>query len=310
MKKINPSEEELIPIELMLAGKRKRKKIGAFEIVNIIILTLFSLACLYPFVNILLTSFSTEVDYYQSTLLVIPKHFTFEAYRYIFLEGGMLRAFFVSVIVSVFGVIYSMLLTSLGAYALTKRDMPGRKIFFTFILITMFFGGGVIPFFLVIKDLGLYNNLLGLVIPFGINTFNMILLRNFFASVPNEVVESAKLDGASEFAILFKIIIPLSLAGIATISLFYFVGYWNDWYWPMLLLKDEELYTLSLKLRNILSNMQAADYYSSIGVDSEKLYANGQNAASIIVSMVPIICVYPFVQKYFVKGVMLGSVKT
>lgn len=310
MKKINPSEEELIPIELVLASKRKRKKIGAFEIVNIILLTLFSLACLYPFVNILLTSFSTEVDYYQSTLLVIPRHFTFEAYRYIFLEGGMLKAFFVSVIVAVGGVIYSMLLTSLGAYALTKREMPGRKIFFTFILITMFFGGGVIPFFLVIKDLGLYNNLLGLIIPFGINTFNMILLRNFFASVPNEVVESAKLDGASEFAILFKIIIPLSLAGIATISLFYFVGYWNDWYWPMLLLKDEELYTLSLKLRNILSNMQAADYYSSIGVDSEKLYANGQNAASIIVSMVPIICVYPFVQKYFVKGVMLGSVKT
>lgn len=310
MKKNNLPEEELIPIELVLANKHKKKKLDAFEIINIILLTLFSLACLYPFVNILLTSFSTEVDYYQSTLLVIPKHFTFEAYRYIFLEGGMLRAFFVSVIVAIVGVLYSMLLTSLGAYALTKRDMPGRKIFFTFILITMFFGGGVIPFFLVIKDLGLYNNILGLIIPFGINTFNMILLRNFFASVPNEVVESAKLDGASEFSILFKIIIPLSLAGIATISLFYFVGYWNDWYWPMLLLKDEELYTLSLKLRNILSNMQAADYYSSIGVDSEKLYSNGQNAASIIVSMVPIICVYPFVQKYFVKGVMLGSVKT
>lgn len=310
MKKNNPFEEDLIPVELALANKHKKKKISAFEVINIVILTLFSLACLYPFINILLTSFSTEVDYYQSTLLVIPKHFTFEAYRYIFLEGGMLRAFFVSVIVAVAGVIYSMLLTSLGAYALTKRDMPGRKIFFTFILITMFFGGGVIPFFLVIKDLGLYNNLLGLIIPFGINTFNMILLRNFFASVPNEVIESAKLDGASEFAILFKIIIPLSLAGIATIALFYFVGYWNEWYWPMLLLKDEELYTLSLKLRNILSNMQAADYYSSIGVDSEKLYSNGQNAASIIVSMVPIICVYPFVQKYFVKGVMLGSVKT
>lgn len=309
MKNLDPSNEENFALELAMS-KRKKKKIDAFEIINIVVLTLFSLACLYPFVNILLTSFSTEVDYYASTLLVIPRHFTFEAYRYIFLEGGMLRAFLNSVLVAVLGVVYSMLMTSLGAYALTKRDMPGRKILFTFILITMFFGGGVIPFFLVIKDLGLYNSLLGLIIPFGINTFNMILLRNFFASVPNEVIESAKLDGANEFSILFKIIIPLSLAGIATIALFYFVSYWNDWYWPMLLLQDEELYTLSLKLRNILSNLQAADYFSSIGVDSEKLYANGQNAASIIVSMVPILCVYPFVQKYFVKGVMLGSVKT
>lgn len=309
MKNLNCQKDKIGSIELALS-KRKKKKIDAFEVINIILLAVFALACLYPFVNILLTSFSTEVDYYASTLLVIPRHFTFEAYRYIFLEGGMLRAFFVSVFVAVFGVVYSMLLTSLGAYALTKSEMPGRKIFFTFILITMFFGGGVIPFFLVIKDLGLYNSILGLIIPFGINSFNMILLRNFFASVPNEVVESAKLDGASEFTILFKMIIPLSLAGIATIALFYFVGYWNEWYWPMLLLQDEELYTLSLKLRNILSNMQAADYYSSIGVDSEKLYANGQNAASIIVSMLPIICIYPFVQKFFVKGVMLGSVKS
>lgn len=309
MNNLSCQKEEIVSVELSLS-KRKKKKIDAFEVINLILLALFALACLYPFVNILLTSFSTEVDYYASTLLVIPRHFTFEAYRYIFLEGGMLRAFFVSVFVAVFGVAYSMLLTSLGAYALTKNDMPGRKIFFTFILITMFFGGGVIPFFLVIKDLGLYNSILGLIIPFGINSFNMILLRNFFASVPNEVVESAKLDGAGEFTILFKMIIPLSLAGIATIALFYFVGYWNEWYWPMLLLQDEELYTLSLKLRNILSNMQAADYYSSIGVDSEKLYANGQNAASIIVSMLPIICIYPFVQKFFVKGVMLGSVKS
>lgn len=311
MKNSDYSEEELVSPQLFpVKAKNKKRKIGVFDVVNMALLLLFSLACLYPFVNILLTSFSTEVDYYASTFLVIPMHFTFEAYKYIFLEGGMLQAFFVSVLVSVCGVAYSMLLTSLGAYALTKRNLPGKKILFTFILITMFFGGGVIPFFLVIKDLGLYNSLLGLIIPFGINSFNMIVLRNFFAAVPNEVLESAKLDGASEFTILFKMVMPLSLAGIATIALFYFVGYWNEWYWPMLLLKDEEKFTLSLKLRNILSEMQAADYYTSIGVDSEKLYSNGQDAASIIVSILPILCIYPFVQKFFVKGVMLGSVKT
>ena len=289
---------------------RKQRKVGAFDIINIAILSLFALACLYPFVNILFTSFSTEVDYYASTLLVIPRHFTFEAYRYIFLEGGILRSFFNSVFVAVLGVTYCMLFTSFGAYSLTKRNLPGRKILFTFILITMFFGGGVIPFFLVLKDLNLYNNLLGLIIPFGINSYNMIVLRNFYSNVPEEVIESAKLDGANDFVVLFRLVMPLSLAGIATIALFYFVSKWNEWYWPMLLLKEEELFTLSLELRNILSDLQAADYFNSIGVDSSKLYAKGQDSASIVVAILPILCVYPFVQKYFVKGVMLGSVKS
>ena len=289
---------------------RKVRRTGTFDVVNMALLGIFALLCLYPFVNILLMSFSTEVDYYQSTFLVLPRHFTLEAYRYIFLEGGMLHAFVISVGISAGGVIYSMILTSLGAYALSKRELPGKNILFTYILITMFFGGGVIPFFLILKDLGLYNRLLGLVIPFGIDTFNMILLRNFYANVPGEVVESAKLDGANDFIILFRLIMPLSLAGMATIMLFYFVGKWNEWYWPMLLLKDEELYPLSLKLRNILSDMQSAGYYTAIGVDSEKLYSHGQDSASIIVSILPILCIYPFVQKYFVKGVMLGAVKS
>ncbi len=289
---------------------RKVRRTGTFDVVNMALLGIFALLCLYPFVNILLMSFSTEVDYYQSTFLVLPRHFTFEAYRYIFLEGGILHSFFISAGISAGGVIYSMILTSFGAYALSKRELPGKNILFTYILITMFFGGGVIPFFLILKDLGLYNRLLGLVIPFGIDTFNMILLRNFYANVPGEVVESAKLDGANDFIILFRLIMPLSLAGMATIMLFYFVGKWNEWYWPMLLLKDEELYPLSLKLRNILSDLQPADYYTSIGVDSEKLYSHGQDSASIIVSILPILCIYPFVQKYFVKGVMLGAVKS
>ena len=203
-----------------------------------------------------------------------------------------------------------MILTSFGAYALTKRDLPGKNILFTFILITMFFGGGVIPLFLVIKDLQLYNSLLGLIIPFGIDCFNMIVLRNFYANVPKEVIESSQLDGANDFIVLFKLIMPLSLAGIATIALFYFIGKWNEWYWAMLLLQDEDLFTLSLQLRNILSDLQSLDYYSSVGGNSALLYAKGQDAATIIVSIFPILCIYPFVQKYFVKGIMLGSVKS
>lgn len=294
----------------MKKNKSKRNKNSAFDIVIIVILALFSICCLYPFINILLTSFSTEADYLNSNILVIPRHFNIESYRYIFLEGGMLKSFGISGLVSICGVIYSMLLTSLGAYVLSKKRLPGQKIFFTMILITMFFGGGIIPFFFVLKSLKLYNSLLGLFIPFGISSYNMIVLRNFFVSVPDEVIESAKLDGASDFTILTRIVVPLSKAGFATIMLFYFVGFYNDWYWPMILIQNEDLYPLSLKLRNILSNAQATDYYKQINVDSGLLYSKGQDSASIIVSLIPILVIYPFVQKYFVKGVMLGSVKS
>ena len=259
----------------MKKNKSKRNKNTAFDIVIIVILALFSICCLYPFINILLTSFSTEADYLNSNILVIPRHFNIESYRYIFLEGGMLKSFGISGLVSICGVIYSMLLTSLGAYVLSKKRLPGQKIFFTMILITMFFGGGIIPFFFVLKSLKLYNSLLGLFIPFGISSYNMIVLRNFFVSVPDEVIESAKLDGASDFTILTRIVVPLSKAGFATIMLFYFVGFYNDWYWPMILIQNEDLYPLSLKLRNILSNAQAADYYKQINVDSGLLYSKG-----------------------------------
>lgn len=296
-------------MEKVMKKIKKKSKIEALDIVILVFILLFAGACLFPFINILFTSFSTEVDYYNATIMVIPEHFTLEAYRYIFLEGGMLRSFFISLFVTVVGGLYNMVLTTIGAYALSKSDLPGRKILFTMILITMFFGGGIIPLFLVIKDLGMYNKFAGIIIPFGINTFNMILLRNFFADIPKELIETAQLDGANELTILTKVILPSSLAGLATIALFYFVERFNDWYMPMLLLQNEEMFPLSLKLRYILSDMQSADYYTSIGVDSTKLYSKGQDAASVIISIIPILCVYPFVQKHFVKGVMLGSVK-
>ena len=282
----------------------------AFDYVNGIVLTLLALITLYPFLQTLLTSFASYKDVAEADFLVVPWHFTFDAYRYIFAAKVITKPFLISAAVTIFGTLFQLLMTTIGAYVLSSRTLPFRKVLMTGIIFTMFFGGGVIPFFLILKGLGMYNSLWGLFIPFGINTFNMILLRNFFANIPEELVESSKLDGANDFVVLFRIVMPLSLAGIATIALFYFVERWNDWYWPMLLLKDEELYPLSLKLRNILSDLQSADYYTSIGVDTSQLYSKGQDAASIVVSILPILCVYPFVQKYFVKGVMLGSVKS
>lgn len=289
---------------------RKKKKVKAFDIVLIILLSLFAFVCLYPFLDQLLISFATKQDFYGATLITLPKHFTFDSYKFILYQDRIGYAFLVSLLVTVVGVVYSMTLTVLGAYVLAKEGLPGRKIFFVFVLITMFFGGGLVPFYLTIKEIGLMNNILSVIIPFGINSFNMIILRNFFSQVPKEMIESCKLDGAGEFTILFKFVIPLSKAGIATIALFYMVERWNDWYWPMLFLQDSPDWApLALELRNVLSSSQSTGIGGGGSIDPGVLFEEGKQAAMIVISMIPILCVYPFVQKYFVKGVMIGSVK-
>ena len=245
--------------------------------------------------------------------MVIPKHFNFEAYKIIFNQGRVGIAFLISLFVTIVGTLYSMILTSLGAYAFTKKEVPGLRGIFTFIIITMFFSGGLIPFYFTVRDVVGLNNLASLIIPFGINTFNMIVLRNFFNQVPKELIESCYLDGASDFRVLWQFVVPLSKAGIATVSLFYIVAKWDDWYWPSILLtRRDDLYPLALELRNVLNNSQSEGYGGDGGiqVDPTLLFAQGQNAAMIVVSILPILCIYPWLQKYFVKGVMIGSVKS
>lgn len=287
----------------------KRSKLNGmrvFDYVNYIILCLFSLLCLFPVIYVLLLSFSSRQDYMQATLFVLPKNFNLENYKAILLQGRIGNAFGISVFITVVGVLYSMTLTSLGAYAFTKRQVPGMRFFFTLAIITMFFGGGLVPFYLTIRDTVGLNNLASLIIPFGINTFNMILLRNFFGQIPQEIIESCKLDGAGEFTILFRIMLPLSTAGIATVSLFYLVAKWDEWYWASLLLRDNKLYPLALELR---LGLNAESETTGGGWDLTIVFQQGINAAMIVISLLPIMLIYPFLQKYFVKGVMIGAVK-
>lgn len=290
---------------------KKRKKIHIFDVFNYIFLALLCLICMFPVVYEILLSFSSKQDYLNSNVMVIPLHFNIEAYKYIFGQGRVLRALGVSVLTTVVGTAYSLILTFFGAYAFTKKNVPGLKIFFTIMIITMFFGGGIIPFYLTVKSIVGINNLASLIIPFGINAFNLIIMRNFFSQIPNEVIESAKLDGASEFRILFQIVIPLSKSGIATVLLWYVVGYWDAWYWPSFFLtKRTDLYPLALELRNLLQGLDGSNPVSpETGLDGTQLFGQGQNAATIVISILPILIFYPFIQKYFVKGVMLGSVK-
>ena len=265
--------------------------------------------CLFPVVYEVLLSFASRADYLHFKIIVFPAHFNLEAYKSIFFQGQVGRSFLISVGLTVGGTLYSMILTSLGAYIFTRKQVPGMKILFTFVIFTMFFGGGLIPFYFVCKDIFGTDNLWVLVLPFGINTFNMIVLRNFFSQVPESIIESCRLDGASEFTILLLFVIPLSKAGLATVILFYVVGKWDDWYWPMIFLtKNTHLSPLALELRNVLT--MGVDRPIEDGeIDWTQIFSEGRNAAMICISLLPILCIYPFLQKYFTKGVMIGGVK-
>lgn len=290
---------------------KKKKKISFFDIFNHIFLIVLALICVFPVLYEILLSVSSKADFLNADLLVIPKHFNIESYKYIFGQGRVLRAFGISVLITVLGSLYSMILSCFGAYAFTRKNVPGMKMLFTLVIFTMFFGGGIIPFYLTVKNtLGL-NNLICLILPFGINAFNMIIMRNFFSQVPYELIEAAKLDGAGEFKILFKVVIPCSKPGLITILLWYILSYWDAWYWPSFFLsKRTDLYPLALELRNLLQGMSGTNPIDpSVGLEGALLFAQGQEAATIMVSITPILILYPFLQKYFVKGQMLGGVK-
>lgn len=289
--------------------KKKKKRVSVWTVLIYAFIVLFTLACLFPIVYEVLLSFASKEDYLQSDFLIFPVHFNFENYKIILLQDRIPIAFLISVFLTVVNLVYSMAIDILAAYVLAQRDLPGRKIFFTFLLIPMFFSGGLVPFYLTLRSLNFTNNLLGLILPFGVGGFNVILLRNFFAQVPNDIIESAKLEGVSDFRVLWQFILPLSKAGIATISLFILVGKWNDWYWPMILLTEDSLFPLALELRNVL-NSTRADLIPDGSVDMNVIFAEGRNAAMIIVALLPIMAIYPFLQKNFVKGIMIGAIKS
>lgn len=290
---------------------KNKKKMNVFDYINYIFFILLAAICIFPVLYVVLLSFASRADYLNSYIMVFPSHFNVESYKSILFQGRIGIAFLISLGITVCGTLYSMILTSFGAYAFTRKQVPGLRLIFTLIIFTMFFGGGLIPFYFVCKQLLGEENIFLLVLPFGINTFNMIVLRNFFSQVPESIVESCKLDGAGEFTVLFRFIIPLSKAGLATVLLFYAVAKWDDWYWPMIFLtKNTKLFPLALELRNVLTLSQSEGYETGGNIDWTQIFAEGRNAAMICLSLLPIMCIYPFLQKYFTKGVMIGGVKS
>jgi len=272
-----------------------------FDFVNILFLSLFALAAVLPFIYVISSSFSV-------TSGLIPEKFTLEAYQYIFSAKTFYRSLLVSVYVTVIGTMIQLILTSLMAYGLSYRHVPGRSILLLMVVFTMLFSGGMIPTYFVVRSTGLLNTLWSLMIPNAISAFNLIILKNFFQSIPDELKESAKIDGAHELVVLFRIVMPLSLPAMAAFGLFYAVGLWNQYFNAIMYITDQTKYPVQVVLRQVIILA-----YGNIGdsTDTEDVPYYGQSIrmAVIVVATIPIMLVYPFLQKHFAKGVLLGSVK-
>lgn len=286
------------------------KRFKLFPIVNFVFLTLLAVVTVFPFYYVLVLSFSNLQDYLSNSIILFPKSFNFDAYVYVFSRSLLRKGLVNTLLITFFGVLYNMFLTVPMAYALSKR-FPGRNLVLNFVIVTMFFGGGLIPFYLTVSNtLKLSNSLLAVILPYGINSFFMIIMKNYFATLPKELEESARMDGAREMTILWRIILPLSLPILATFTLFYAVDRWNEWFNAMLFMRDESLYTLQLVLRDIVITMTDTQSQQLHDVARRQVFNGAVKAATIVIATVPIMLVYPFVQKYFAQGMLVGAIKS
>ena len=273
-----------------------------------------ALLCLYPLYLVLINSFSDPFAVARGEVVLLPKGFSFDAYIQAFKNGDIMRGYANSLFYLVVGVMINMVLTIPAAYALSKQHMKGRNAIMMMIVFTMYFSGGLIPHYLMVRGLGLINTRAIVLLEGAVVTTNLIIARTFFASsVPKALEEAAEIDGCSGIQVFFKIVLPLSKAIMAVITLYYMVGHWNSYFTEMMYLRDREKYPIQLILRSILS-MSRVDPKDMQGIDGEQLSqmigaADVLKYGLIVISTVPILCVYPFIQKYFEKGVMVGSVK-
>lgn len=273
--------------------------------------------CFYPILHILFASVSDLGSLVaHKGILLRPLGFTLDGYKLVFKDNSLINGYKNTIIYVGLGTLVNMIMTILGAYVLSRRDLYFKNFIMILITITMFFGGGLIPWFLLMKDIGLYNNLWAMILPSALSTWNIIILRTSFQAIPQELEEAATIDGASQAHILTKVILPLSKATLAVIFLYYLVGNWNSWFNAMVLLKDRELFPLQLLMKEILvANDATATSIGSAGgvvidsAQSQTAFRELVKYCAIVVSTLPILVVYPFLQKYFVKGVYVGSIK-
>ena len=291
-----------------LVYKKKKKKFKVFPIVNAILFIIIACAIMIPIYKVIITS----IDAYSSyDFRWLPQKFSWGGYRAIVTRANLYHPFLISVITTVIGTFVGLLVVTLGGYVLIQWEMPGRNFFAYMLLFTMIFDGGMIPKFLVIKQLGLINTLWSVILPMAINVYNLVLMRNFFEGIPESLFEAAQIDGASQFQIFFKIVLPLGKPILIAMGLLSGLGYWNDWTNGLYYIRDTKLYGIQNLLNKMISDLTALTQNASGAstVAIADIPSASVRMAIAFVAMLPILCLYPFLQRYFTKGIALGAVK-
>lgn len=282
----------------------------AFDVIVTAALCALVILTVYPLLYVTFASFSDSSALIAHTgFLYKPLGFSLDAYKSVFANPGIIKGYGNTLFILVAGVSINLLLTAIAAYVMSRRNVMWNGMFTFLIIFTMFFNGGLIPLYLIVKGVGLMNTLWATIIPFSINTFNLIIMRTSFQAIPESLEESAKIDGANHLTILFRIVLPLSMPVVAVMILYYAVEKWNAWFYASIFLKDRNLFPLQLVLREILIANSTDSMTSGASTADQFKIGETIKYATIMVATVPILCVYPFVQKYFVKGVMIGAVK-
>ncbi len=281
-----------------------------FDAVNVLLLAVIVVVTVYPILYVIFASFSNgDRLLAHSGLLWKPLGFTAAGYKMVFKDPMIVRGYLNTIFVVVVGSFVSMAITVLASYFLARKEVVGQKAIMIYIIITMFFSGGMIPFYFTVRSLGLYNSIWALVFPSAVNTFNLIVMKTNFQGVPDGLIEAAVLDGADHFIILASVVLPLVKPILAVISLYYIVGRWNEWFYAMMFLQDRVKYPLQLVLRGILIANDTNAMSAGTGFGDQEAVSESIKYGVIVIATVPILCIYPFLQKYFVKGTMVGAVK-
>ncbi len=274
-----------------------------FKVFNYIFVSFLALICLYPFWHVLMSSFSDGLLLMKNVgLLLKPVGFSVEAYKIVLADKSLYTGFGNTLILLMIGIPLNTIITCLGAYFFSRKNVYFKKPLMLFCMFTMYVHGGTIPFYLTLRDLHLTGTIWGVIIPFMLSTYNMIIVRTAFEGIPDSLTDAAKIDGAGHLTTLFKVVLPLSKATISVIAMYYGMSIWNSWFWPSTILREER----QLPLQSVLRNMIIED---NSGGEAEILTLVTVKYATIIISIIPVLFIYPFMQKYFTKGVMIGGVK-
>lgn len=291
--------------------KSKYNHPTGFDVFLYIFMALLALITAFPFYYMVIVSFSNYTALHSQALYIWPTVFDTSSYRLVFTNNSFWSSVNTTLFITIIGTVLGVLFSVAAAYPLSKKEIPGNKLMFNIMIFTMFFSGGMIPGYLVVQQLGLGDSVWSMILPCLLGPFNIILIKNYMEDLPASIEESAKIDGANDMTILFKIVLPMSTPIIATIALFFAVSYWNSYYLGMLHIISKTKYPLQLLLREILldTTTSMTGMGAALAAENKKVYSQALQMATVTIATIPILVVYPFVQKYFTKGIMLGGVK-